>query len=576
MGRKKARKSPAANIQSPAEVHSTGPAQAIAEVDSVDRTTLLTRFAFVVGLLLLVYLPALGGGVLWDDPAHMTQPPMASLSGLAKIWFDPAATQQYYPLLHSFFWLQHQAFGASTTAHHIVNLLLHAGATILAWLVLRQLRIPGAFLVALIFSVHPLQVESVAWISEQKNTLSAIFYLSALLTYLRFDRSRSRRDYGVAIGLFVLGLASKTIVATLPAAILVIFWWRRGRLDFRRDVPPLLPFFVLSIGAAMVTSHMEFALVGGVAGPDFDLSIGQRLIQSGKAVWFYAGKLFWPTELMFFYPRWTFDATDLRQWLPFATAIMVVVGCWALRHRTRAPLAAVLLFGGTLFPALGFVNVYPFRFSYVADHFQYLAGLSLIALAIGSVVTFWRRWHSAPRRLGNALAIGLVLILAGLSWRESHRYGTDDIAFYRSIIEENPKAWIAEQNLAMSLQAKGDSVGALPHYLRALAIHPDLADVRFEVAGLYYVWGRKADAVEEFDKAVRLRPWYGKGRFNYGAALVGVGARERAIAQFDTAASIERDSVDMQRRVAEVYLSLADTARAMAAVQRAFALGMKP
>lgn len=537
----------------------------------------MTRGAgLILVMLFIVYWPALGGGVLWDDPAHMTQPAMGSLAGLARIWLDPSATQQYYPFLHTFFWVQHQLFGASTVAHHVVNLLLHAGVAVLAWQALARLKISGAFLIALLFALHPLQVESVAWISEQKNTLSAVFYLAALLAYLRFDAVRSRRHYWLALGLFTLGLASKTIVATLPAAILVIFWWKRGRLELKRDVQPLAPFFLLSLVAAKVTSHMEFALVGGVAGPDFDLSAAQRLVQSGRAAWFYAAKLFWPSDLMFFYPRWTLDATDVMQWVPFGAALAVIVVCWAIRRRTRAPLAGVLVFGGTLFPALGFVNVYPFRFSYVADHFQYLAGLGLIALVVGGVVTLWGTWEDRPRRAGPTLAALLVILLGGISWQESHLYGGDDVAFFREVIEQNPRAWIAEQNLGTALQAGGDSIAALPHYLRALEIRPDLADVRFEVAGLYYVWGRKADAVQEFATAVRLRPWYGKGRFNYGAALSGTGDRTGAIAQFDTAAAIERDSVEMQRRVAEAFLSLADTARAMAAVQRAYQLGMKP
>lgn len=576
MGRKHRRKSSVSAIQNSPEVVHEIADNPVRLAVSIDQSDLLRGAGLIVLTLLAAYWPAVGGGVLWDDPAHMTQPGMASFAGLARIWFDPGATQQYYPLLHSFFWLQHLLFGASTVAHHLVGVLLHGGVTLLAWVVLNRLRVPGAFLIAMVFAVHPLQVESVAWISEQKNTLSAVFYLSALLAYLRFDETRNRRHYVLASGLFLLGLASKTIVATLPAALLVIFWWQRGRLEFRRDVRPLLPFFVMALGAAAVTSHMEFALVGGVAGPDFDLSVGQRLIQSGRAAWFYAAKLFWPDNLMFFYPRWKLDTTALSQWVPFGAALAVLAGCWAVRHRTRAPLAGVLFFGGTLFPALGFVNVYPFRFSYVADHFQYLAGLGLIALVMGSAVTFWRQRSGSLQRLGVALATILVVTLAGVSWRESHLYGTDNIAFYRALIEQNPEAWIAEQNLGMALQAQGDSVGALPHYLRALDLRSDLADVRFEVAGLYYVWGRKADAVQEFDRAVRQRPWYGKGRFNYGAALAGIGDRRKAIAQFDTAAAIERDSVDMQRRVAEAYLSLADTARAMAAVQRAYQLGMKP
>lgn len=531
----------------------------------------------LVVVLLAVYWPALGGGVLWDDPAHMTKPEFRSLTGLFRIWFEPGATQQYYPLTYTLFWFQNLLFGQSTLAHHLVNLLLHGSAAMLLWLLLRDLRVPAAFGIALLWALHPVQVESVAWISEQKNTLSAVFYLAAFRCYLRFDRSRDRKPYLWAMGLFVAALASKTAVATLPGALLVVLWWQRGRLEWRRDLLPTLPFFLVGLVASRITSYIEWAVVGGAPGAEFDLSFAQRLIQAGRAAWFYAGKLAWPDNLMFIYPRWTLDAADPKQWLPLILGVAVLAGCWLVRRWSRAPLAAALLFIGTLLPALGFVNVYPFRFSYVADHFQYLAGVALVALVIGGGSSWLARRTLRGRPLApHPAVIGLAVVLGVLSWRQSHLYGGDDIALYRETLERNPDAWIFEQNWGEALQLKGDREGALAHYLAALEIRPDLADVQFGAGQMFYELRRPREAVEAFAEGVRLWPWYAKGRFNYAAALAGSGERARAIAQFDTAAAIEADSVGMQHRVAEAYLSLGDTARAMAALNRAVRLGWRP
>src|SRR5207249_11793569 len=175
--------------------------------------------------------PSIRGGMLWDDDAHITRPALQSVRGLWRIWFDIGATQQYYPLLHSAFWLEHHFWGDSPTGYRLLNVVLHATASCLFALVLSQLSIRGAWLGAFLFALHPVGVESVAWISEQKNTLSTVFYLSALLAYLHFDEKRERFHYYTALGLFLLGLLTKSVTATLPAALLVIFWWRRRYLS---------------------------------------------------------------------------------------------------------------------------------------------------------------------------------------------------------------------------------------------------------------------------------------------------------------------------------------------------------
>ncbi len=386
----------------------------------------LWRFSprdFVTGGLLvlatlLAYWPALRGGLIWDDSAHITRPDLRSLSGLSRIWFELGATQQYYPLLHSAFWIEHRLWGGTVLGYHLANVLLHASAALLVVLIVRRLQIPGAWLAGFIFALHPVCVNAVAWISEQKSTLSAVFYLGAALAYLHFDQTRRKTQYALALGLFVLALLAKTVTATLPAALLVVFWWRRGRLDWRRDVRPLIPWLIMGASAGLFTAWVERKFIGA-EGPEFSLSLLDRCLLAGRVIWFYFAKLIWPGNLVFIYPHWTIDASLWWQYLfPFAV-LVVAAALLLLARRWRGPLAGFLFFAGTLFPVLGFLNVYPFIYSYVADHFQYLASLGIIVPLSAAMALGAGRFPSSARALAWAPAVALLATLGMLSWRQS-------------------------------------------------------------------------------------------------------------------------------------------------------------
>jgi protein O-mannosyl-transferase len=344
----------------------------------------------IIGILLILvatcvaYLPALSGSFVWDDEEYITKPELRNISGLYRIWFEPRATGQYYPLLYSAFWLQHKLWGDSPAGYHIVNLSLHLLVVILAYAILVKLEVPGALLAAGIFALHPVHVETVAWISEQKNTLSGVFYLAAMLVYLKRDASSGKLSYFGSFVLYVLAVLSKSVTATLPGALLVILWWKHGRIEWRRDVLPLVPFFTAGLVFGLVTAYAESVWVGAGAANE-GLSAIQRVLVAGRAIWFYLGKLVLPVNLAFSYPKWTIDPSDWTQWL-YVLGVLALLGIlWGVRQRSRAPLAALLFFIGTLFPALGFLNVFPFRYSYVADHFQYLASLGIIVLAASGI-----------------------------------------------------------------------------------------------------------------------------------------------------------------------------------------------
>jgi tetratricopeptide (TPR) repeat protein len=480
---------------------------------------------------LVTYYPALSAGFIWDDhPGHVTKPELRSLDGLARIWTEVGATQQYYPLLHSAFWLEHQLWGDAPFVYHLLNVLLHATAACLVGAVLRRLAVPGAWFAALLFALHPVAVESVAWISEQKNTLSTVLYLCATLAFVRFHENRQPRSYVIATLWFIAALLTKTVTATLPAALLVILWWRHGRLAWRRDVTPLLPWFLLSIGAGALTAWVEHAQIGAQGG-DFALGPIERVLLAGRAVWFYLSKVLWPAELIFIYPRWRIDTGEAWQWLFPLFALLVLGALWFRRRQNRGLLAGALFFGGTLFPALGFVNVFPFIYSFVADHFQYVALLAVLALIASGATQWAARW---PAAVARGVAAAVLLTLGTLTWRHAATF-RDVFTLYTTTIARNPACWMAHNNLAIALVDAGRAIEALPHYEKALALRPNYAEAENNFGYALTQLGRAADALPHLQRAVQIKPAYAEAHNNLGAAMMGLNRPSEGMSAFSEA-----------------------------------------
>ncbi len=480
----------------------------------------------LLAALLTAYLPALRGGFLWDDDAHVTRLPLRSLHGLWRIWFEAGATQQYYPFLHSAFWAEHRLWGDSVLGYHLANIVQHALAAWLLFAILRRLSFPAPRLAGLVFALHPVCVESVAWISEQKNTLSAVFYLASALLYLRFDETRRRGPYTWALVLFVVALLTKSVTASLPAALLVVLWWRRGRLDLRRDILPLLPWLAVGAVSGAFTAWVEQKFIGA-EGSDFSYSAIQRLLLAGRVVAFYLHGLVWPGSLMFIYPRWSPQSETARNALCLL-GVLALAGALAVRARSqRGPLAGLLFFVGTLFPALGFVNVYPFLFSFVADHFQYLASIGVIVPAA------WGLWWIAGRiPLGAAgracLLLAVPASLGVLSWRQCRAY-RDSETLYRATLARNPSAWLMHYNLAVGLgKDPGHLSEAIAEYRATLDLKPDHWRARNNLASaLLRLPGRSAEAIAQLEAALRYNPAYAEAHNNLGVALEDIPGRLR-------------------------------------------------
>ena len=501
---------------------------------------------------LIAYLPSLSGDFIWNDSDYVTAPALRSLAGLGQIWGKLGATEQYYPLLHSAFWVQHGLWGDEPFAYHVVTLLLHAGAAVLFALVLRRLTVPGGWLAALIFALHPVHVESVAWITEQKNTLSLVFYLLAALAYVHFDETRRPRTYFAALGLFVLSLLCKTVTATLPAALLVVFWWKRGRLEWRRDVRPLIPWLATGAGWGLFSSWVERHYLGATGG-DFDLPLLERSLVAGRAVCFYLWNLIWPFDLNFIYPRWTPDSAVWWQWLFPLGVVGLAVALWAIRRRTRAPLAALLFFVGSLFPVLGFVNLYGALFSFVWDHWQYLPDLGPIALAAAGLVQVWDRVAGSLRRFAPWLAAVMAGGLGALTWGHCAMFH-DDPALYRATLERNPAAWMAHYNWANILVTiPGRESEAMAHYEAVIRIKPDHAGAQTNLGNILVTMpGRLPDAVMHYEAALRINPAVAEVHYNLAKALTKMPGRlPDAVTHYEAALRINP-------LVAEVHYNLAN------------------
>ncbi len=457
-------------------------------------------------LIVLAYSPALTGGYVWDDDAHVTRAALRSWDGLQSIWFSLHATQQYYPLLHSAFWLEGRLWGDEVLGYHLVNILLHFSAASLIVVLCQKLEIKGAWIAGFIFALHPVHVESVAWISEQKNTLSLVFYLLAAITYIRFDHRRSANTYATALFFFTCALLTKTVTATLPATLLVLFWWKRGRIDWRRDVGPLLPWFALAAAGGLFTAWVEHHVIGA-EGVEFNLGAMERLLLAGRVVCFYFWKLIWPTDLIFNYPHWNVSASVPWQYLFTGGLVALTAIFWWLRTWSRAPLASLLIFGGSLFPVLGFINVYPFRYSYIADHFQYLASIAII-VPVAAMLSLLRRRAATPvgRRAVRLGVAALVALLAVLTWQQSQMYRNAE-TLYRVTIDRNPDSWMAHNNLGRILSRGTRRMPeAIQHFEAVLRLKPDHARAHYSLAVDEYLTGRPLDAVVHFEQVLVLEP----------------------------------------------------------------------
>ena len=524
----------------------------------------------LVALSLLVvvsYLPAmLWGGFVWDDGIITKADPVRDVSGLWQIWFSPSAIGEeahYWPLVYTTFWLEHKLWGFDPTGYHIVNVLLHLANTLLVWHLMRRLAVPGAWMVAAVFAVHPLHVESVAWVIERKDVLSGLFYLAAVLAYMRFVEQPSRGRYAGSLALYAAGMLSKSIVVTLPVALLLWHWWKQGRVT-ATDLLRLVPFFavglVITVGDLSFYQSMEPLSLG--------YSFTERTLIAARALWFYVGKLLWPTNLAVIYPLWDIRVADPLAWGYVIASGAVVATLWCLRHRLgRGPLAGALFFAVTLSPVLGFVDYGYMQFAFVADRFQYLAGIGVMAVGIGAAARLTDLWR--PGAL--AVAAVAVVVLGTLTWRQASIY-RDGETFHRHIIALNPLARNAHFNLGDVLYEQDRYAEALEVARVAVEQRPDFSGTHANLGAILNKLGRFEEAEKSLRRALELNPQAKNAHRVLGKVLYNQGRHDEALATIRIAVEQDPDFSEAHANLGAILNALGRFEEAEKSLRRALEL----
>lgn len=468
--------------------------------------------ALLVLVTAIVYLPALKAGFIWDDDLLLTENPrVQSADGLREIWTF-SLDAEYYPVTWTSFWLEWRLWGMNPKGYHATNILFHVLGVLLVWRILVRMGIRGAWLAAMIFAIHPVNVESVAWVAERKNTLSLVFYALTVLAFLRFDGGGRSGWYWGALVSFLMALLSKTSGVALPLVLLLCVWWQRGKVD-RNDLLRVAPFFLLAVGAGLLTMWEQHWRSASYSFLLIERPWWFRLGAAGHVFWFYVGKALVPVNLMAVYPLWKFDSLTPLFWVPTLALVLAAGTSWWFRATWgRSFLFALLYCGVMLFPVLGVLNApYIGRSPVVTDHLQYLAIIGVISLVVAGIMTL-------PRRVSNGLAIVILGTLAILSARRAACY-EDPVRFWTDTLAKNPQASRAHYNLGVHYDKLRRYDEALKHYAATLEWEPNYYKGHNNMAKVLIRQGKLTAAIEHFAEAVRLRPQQAEMYYNYGLAL---------------------------------------------------------
>ena len=552
----------------------------------------------LIAFVFIAYAQVFRADFIWDDESHLTQNPcVVGPLGLKEIWTTTQAV--YYPLVLTTFWALHKFFGLNPLPYHLLNIFLHVASAILLWRLLQVLRVRGAWLGAALWALHPVMVQSVAWVTELKNTQSCVFYLLSILFFLNWEdqggavsrppqrRIGDRRSLVFALSLlfFLLATLSKPSVVMLPFVLALCVWWMRGKIRWR-DTLALAPFALISVVASAWTIW-EQKFHAGAVGPDWEQTFPERLIIAGKAIWFYLGKLLWPHPLIFIYPRWDVDSSKVVAYLPLLAAIVGLVALWFIHEKWgRALFFAASYYVISLFPVLGFFSVYFFRYSFVSDHFQYLASMGPLALTGAGIATLLGRFYKTPDhfvfhpdtvpRSGNAIVsprwrfvlsgalCGIFLVLLGsLTWCQTADYH-NLFALYGATLQKNPDCWMAHYNLGIVLSEQEEPDQAIEHYRQAVALRPDYAEAHYNLGRLLVHLGQLNDAVAHYERAVAINPGDAEAQNNLGVTLYGMGRADDAIAHYRKALAIRPDYAEASCNLASALIAKGDLDGAIA------------
>jgi tetratricopeptide (TPR) repeat protein len=501
---------------------------------SVASTTAHNRWLWtltIIAAAFIAYWPSLRGGFIWDDQGLIAQNRLIhSTGGWYRLWITTDQID-YWPLTYTMLWLEWRLWGTGTLGYHLVNVSLHVCCALLIWKILNRLKIPGGWLAAIVFALHPVNVESVAWIAERKNIASLLFFLLSILFYLRFDDDHPKRwkFYIASLLAFALGMLSKGSIAILPLALLLILWRRRAITW--RDLANLVPFLIVSIALVLVNIWFQ---THGSGEKIRDVTILQRLLGAAAVVWFYLYKALLPLRLSFVYPQWNISPRDPRWWLPLGACLTVTGILFIQRQRWRGALLAWMFFCVALIPVMGLVDVYFMRFSLVADHYQYIAIIAPIALIAAAAARWSASWMS------KIVIAAVVILLGTLTWRQSEMY-VDAQTLYAKTLQANPDCWMADLNLGVILHQQHQNDQAYAHFAHALQLQPTSAIAYNDIGNLLSDTGRLDQAVQQYQRALQIEPNDPKTMENLALALSKLGQLPQAIDILQQAMKIEPD-----------------------------------
>jgi tetratricopeptide (TPR) repeat protein len=546
----------------------------------------------LIAFVFIAYARVFRADYIWDDESHLTRNLcVIGPLGLKEIWTTAQAV--YYPLVLTTFWMLHKFIGLNPFPYHLLNILLHAVSAILLWRVLRRLGIRGSWLGAALWALHPVMVQSVAWITELKNTQSCVFYLLSILFFLKWEdhgdavfsssqpRTGDRRFFVFALSLlfFILSALSKPSVVMLPFVLALCIWWMRGKIGWR-DMLALTPFALVS-AVASVWTIWEQKFHARAIGPDWAQAFPERLIIAGKAIWFYVAKLAWPHPLIFIYPRWEIDSSKAVSYLPLLLGIAGLVALWFVHAKWgHALFFAATYYVVSLFPVLGFFSVFFFRYSFVSDHFQYLASMGPLALAGAGIATLFGIFSETPGdfvsrpdavtrsrgaiatpRHGLALTCGvcgmLLLSLGFLTWRQTAEYH-NLLTLYTATLQKNPGCWMAHYNLGIVLGEQGETDQAIDHYRRAVALRPDYAEAHYNLGRLLVEQNQLDDAIAHYERAAAINPSDAEAQNNLGVTLFGIGRANDAIAHYRKALDFRPDYAEAACNLGNALIATGD------------------
>ena len=500
----------------------------------------------------------LWGGWVWDDGQMiLEESALRDWPGLVRIWFAPSELHEthYRPLTYTTFWVEYQLWGYAPAGYHIVNVVLHAANAVLLWRILARLAVPGAWLIAAVFAVHPLHVESVAWVMERKDVLSHLFYLGCVFAWLPFLRDspngagvdHAARRYALVLALFAAGLLAKNMVVTLPAVLVVLHWWQSGRVT-GRDALRIAPLFAITF--AFIA--LDMWTVVKATPLDFGFSIVERTLMAALAVWFYVGKLLWPADLPVIHPRWDVDAGDATAWLALAAAVALVAVLWLLRGRIgRGPLAGALVYAVALSPTLGFVDHTYMLFSFVADRYQYLACVGVMGVLVAAAATAVAHWPAHWRMAAHGMAAAMLLTLGALTWQQSRIY-SDQLTFFKHVTAHNPQAAGAHLNLAQALIDEDRLEEAAQAANVAVAQRPDSFDAHINLAVALGELERFEESERHLRRAVEIAPDESEPHANLAVLLSRRNELEEAEQYLRHALELAPRDLDVLRNLAKL------------------------